>query len=214
MKYLVNSTNIIVAISALLACISELFPQLNLSYWLPPPNPNVSETEQVKHYFSSVASIARFLVSITIWLPLRARIFILSGANMVLHLAIRYALALSFMSRFSKSNQKQLKWLILGYVAAFLMICYVLWSPLPLLVILGGMLISWSGRSVSESEDAFTNVAGGNNMVGVRSVNNIEKYSSTQSEYIPMLDYAGRLILCAGFLYTTHRLLITKKHKN
>lgn len=183
-----NTTNIILITSTLLACVTELFPTFQLSYWLPP-------SQQLDTYFAPWAAITRFLTFITIWVPLRARIFILSGQNMIIHMAIRYALALSFISRFSAANQDQLKWLALGYVLAFFLICYVLWSPWPLMVIVGGILISWSGRRVCEEDESFVNAQ-------------IQK-TRQNSEYIQWLDYMGRIILCSGFIYMTSRLLIT-----
>lgn len=247
MIYLENTTNIIVAGAAVLACISELFPRLGLSFWLPPPPINVSKStlatydKQVYNYFSPWISIARFFVSITIWLPLRTRIFVISGNNMIIHLATRYALAMSFISRFSQANQEQLKWLMLGYVAAFAIICYVLDSPWPLLTIIGGILISYSGRKVSDTTEKFTDLNTNSNSATTEDKDkdkDADKEASTTKDedieaikakeieakkldidailkrrninYNPLLDYIGRFMVCVGFLYMTHRLLIRR----
>jgi len=205
MIYLINTTNIIVAISVLLACISELFPQLNLSYWLPPPHSNIyPNTHQSDSYFSAFYAVTRFLISITIWLPLRTRIFVLSGNNMIIHLATRYALSMSFIGRFSKENQELLKWLVLGYIVAFCIISYVLQSLWPCLVIVGGLLISYSGRSISDDKAKVVNP--NNGFMNITKINN-----NNVTTYNPILDYIGRVILCSGFIYMAHRMLMRKK---
>lgn len=104
---------------------------------------------------------------------------------------------------------------MLGYVTVFIIICYVLWSLWPLLVIVGAMFISYSGRSIGEVIETFTDThkTDGSVVLTNESHNDIGPLipdSTNDLIYKPILDYIGRFIICIGFMYIAYHLLIIK----